>query len=562
MRPLYLLPILFLFCLFSPAAIAEDYDPLRPGPLAVSSGEYKLPAALDPLVLSTMPTELWARVFWPRELKGARPIVFFLHGNHPTCAKAGSIPGTHDDANCDYTYTGICPAGMIPTPNHEGYNYAASHLASYGYVVVTVNANRGITCGDAVRGDEALNLARGRLILRHVEQWQTWARQGGVPPSLSLSSETFRNHVDLSRIGLVGHSRAGEGVRAAHFLSTDPSGPWPKLIPGARVRGIFEIGATDGQSHLTLNADNVAWNALIPMCDGDVPDLEGRLPFERMWRQKAEARPSPKSLFMVWGANHNFFNTEWQNNDAGRCPGQPLIHGPGPWSEAQQKIGKASIAAFFRANLAAADEAPAPNIFDPANEVPASLTSITRIDRDYIPTFDRRYFFPVETFDGLTPAQPEISFQGVEFRPDLATPNRARIQWKEESSEPRYFQVKWNWPYAPRLTSELETLSFRLGFDAPPTYGSSPNADFQIALIDDAGRLSAALPASRYAEVLSPPMAIKLFQTVRIPLKHFALRTEELANVRGVRFLFPAGGGTVYLTGIHFTAPVPPAPAD
>jgi hypothetical protein len=556
MRPVFLL--LFVFITLN--ARAGSYDPLAPGPLAVSSGEYKLPAALDPLVLSTMPTELWARVFWPRELKGARPIVFFLHGNHPTCAKPGAVPGTHDDANCDYTYTGTCPAGMFPTPNHEGFNYAALHLASYGYVVVSVNANRGITCGDAVRGDEALNLARGRLILRHMEQWQAWSRQGGVPSSLSPSPDTFIHHVDLTRVGLVGHSRGGEGVRAAHFLATDPAGPWPKLLPEARVRGIFEIGATDGQSHLTLNADNVAWNQLVPMCDGDVPDFDGRMPFERMWRQQSEATPAPKSLFMVWGVNHNFFNTEWQNNDAARCPGQTRVHGPGPWSEAQQNIGKASITAFFRANLAAGGEGRTPDIFDPSVALPASLTAITRIDRDYIPTFDRRYFFPLETFDGLNPTQTESEAVGVEMRNDMATPNRARIQWKEGNpGDPRYFQVKWTWPYAPRFVTELKTLSFRLGLDAPASYGSSPNADFRIALVGDTGLISTAVPAARYASVVSPPIATKLFQTVSIPVQDFALRSDELARIRGVRFLFPEGQGTVYLTGIHFTGHAPPA---
>ncbi|RZA07451.1 MAG: hypothetical protein EOP11_07660 [Proteobacteria bacterium] len=551
MRP-YLFLTLLLLCPL--ASRAEALDPMLPGPLTVESGEYKFPATLDPQVLTTMPTELWAKAFWPRTMRGPRPIVFFLHGNHPTCASPGKEPGTHSDSNCDYTYTGTCPAGMVPTPNHEGFSYAASHLASQGYVVVSINANRGITCGDAVRGDEALNLARGRLILRHIEKWQAWSREGGAPASLGTGPDAFLKHVDLTRIGLVGHSRGGEGVRAAHFLSNDPKAPWRKILPDARVRGIFEIGATDGQTDLTLNAENVAWNQLIPMCDGDVPDFDGRGPFERMWRLKAESTPAPKSLFLVWGANHNFFNTEWQSNDAARCSGQTRIHGSGPWSEAQQKIGKASITAFFRANLAAEGETPAANIFDPAVPLPKSLTAITRIDRDSIPTFDRRYFFPLETFDGLTPARPEARGEGVKFTKDLATPNRARIEWKDGAPmEQKFFQVKWEWPYAPRSLSELNSLGFRLALDAPPTYGSTPNADFQIALIDEADQISAVLPASRYAQVQSPLTALKMFQTVSIPLRDFALRTDEISRIRGVRFLFPNGQGTIYLTGIHFT---------
>lgn len=557
MRPLLLLPFLFFFLTAAPARAAA-FDPLVPGPFAVETGEYKFPAALDPAVLTTMPTELWARAFWPKTMSGPRPIVFFLHGNHPTCARPGADPGTHDDANCDYTYTGVCPAGMFPTPNHEGFNYAAKHLASFGYVVVTVNANRGITCGDGVRGDEALNLARGRLILRHLEQWRAWNQKGGAPASLSTAPDAFRGHVDLTRVGLVGHSRGGEGVRAAHFLSTAATEPWPKLIPEARVRGIFEIGATDGQSNLTLNAENVAWNQLLPLCDGDVPDLDGRGPFERMWRQQGERAPSPKSLFLVWGANHNFFNTEWQNNDAARCPGQPRIHGPGPWSEAQQAIGKGSIAAFFRANLAAAGETPAPNIFSPAVPLPAALAKIARIDRDHIPTYDRRYFYPIETFDGLTPAEPVTQAVGVTARPSIGTPNYVRVEWKAgPPEEPRHFDINYRWPYGAAALAAADSLGFRLRLESPPSYGSTPNGDFAVALLDEKGEISAAVPVGRYASVKTPPLDLGIYQTVRIPLADFALPAGGLARVRGVRFLFTEGAGTAQFTGLHFAAPVP-----
>ena len=61
---------------------------------------------------------------------------------------------------------------------------------------------------------------------------------------------------------MMGHSRGGEGVRAALAQYRDAGSPWPALI-GAPVNfeGIFEIGPVDGQTGRILNAEGLAWNA-------------------------------------------------------------------------------------------------------------------------------------------------------------------------------------------------------------------------------------------------------------------------------------------------------------
>jgi hypothetical protein len=83
--------------------------------------------------------------------------------------------------------------------------------------------------------------------------------------------------IDFSHVGLLGHSRGGEGMRAAYkFYQSDPGGTnWQSLIGPMTVEGIFEIGPVDGQTSLTLNALGTAWNVLLPMCDGDVFNLQG-----------------------------------------------------------------------------------------------------------------------------------------------------------------------------------------------------------------------------------------------------------------------------------------------
>ena len=72
------------------------------------------------------------------------------------------------------------------TPSHRGYGYLADELAAAGYIVVSINANRGVNAADGVDGDFGLNLRRGRLVLKHLQLLAQWNRRGGAPSSLGL----------------------------------------------------------------------------------------------------------------------------------------------------------------------------------------------------------------------------------------------------------------------------------------------------------------------------------------------------------------------------------------
>src|SRR5262245_23835209 len=129
-------------------------DATGPGPFGVASSEYKLPAAIDPIVLADapanlpfrrIPTELWARVYRPDPVPGgALPLLVFLHGNHATCGRFEGAGQGRLDINIQYTFSGTCPPGFVVVPSHEGYGYLAERLASHGYLVVSLNVNRGV----------------------------------------------------------------------------------------------------------------------------------------------------------------------------------------------------------------------------------------------------------------------------------------------------------------------------------------------------------------------------------------------------------------------------------
>src|SRR5262245_34078380 len=238
-------------------------DATAPGPFTTTSSEYKLPPTNDDLVAPQVVTELWARIYRPANLNNApHPLLIFLHGNHATCGRfEGAGPGRFD-INVQYTFTGTCPPGFVVVPSHAGYTYLADRLASWGYIVVSINANRGVNAAPGVEGDGGLNLRRGRLVLKHLQRLSEWSTAGGAPASLGFD---VRGTLDFSHVGMLGHSRGGEGVRAAYNIYRDPGSPWPARIGPIGFEGIFEIGPVDGQTARILNADGTSWNVLLPM---------------------------------------------------------------------------------------------------------------------------------------------------------------------------------------------------------------------------------------------------------------------------------------------------------
>jgi hypothetical protein len=533
---------------------AASPDSTQPGPHAVASAEYRFPAAVDTDVLSDRQTEIWAKVFYPKDTVNTQdkaPLIIMLHGNHATCG-IGSNP--RSDSSCSYTYTGICPTGYVPVPNHEGYDYLASNLASWGYWVASINANRGITCGGGVVGDGGLNLARGRLVLKHLSLFYKWATKGGAPVSLGLGSDGLIGKIDFTAVGLFGHSRGGEGVRAAYNLYLDQDSPWPAKIPGLSIKAIFEIGAVDGQTSRVLDANGTVWNQLLPMCDGDVSDLEGRYPFERMLLNKSELPNAQKSLYQVWGANHNFFNTEWQSTDSYGCyAGTPIFDKYGSSSLQQQKIALASVPAFFRSRLGSGANPSFNQSFNPLDFLPSVVTDITQVDRDFTPSPGLKDTGIVEDFDQKTgtnssgnqnsSSQIDIEHQG------LNDPQRAAALSWHVPGRATFFEAVWASPAEGQDIHDFATLDFRISRKSD-ALNTTPTTDFGIALEEASGLFSKEVRLADYATLNGPGNSNTILKTVRIPLSAF--QGIDLTKVHGVRFIFDySTSGALYFANIR-----------
>lgn len=143
-------------------------DPGVAGKYRTTSGEYALKSVKLPGYKH--PVEMRATVVGPTDAPGKRPLALFLHGRHTTCYE----PGT-DESNIRWP----CPTGQKAIPSYRGYRHDQKHLASQGYVTVSISAN-GVNGQDGWKVDAGAQ-ARSSLVRQHLARWAEWGRSPRRP---------------------------------------------------------------------------------------------------------------------------------------------------------------------------------------------------------------------------------------------------------------------------------------------------------------------------------------------------------------------------------------------
>lgn len=260
---------------------AGPLDPGAPGPFDVASVVYKLDDVFLPSY-GGQEVETEAVVFYPRPLAcGPFPIVVMLHGQHANCISENG--NAVNDWPC-------APESTID--NYRGYDYLAERLASTGIVGVSISANS-INANGSATGNA--DLARAELIQHHL----------GILEELNMTDklifgDLFVGHLDLDRVGTMGHSRGGEGVVLHVGVNEGEGAPYG-------LQAVFTVAGT--QSTDTL-VNEVPIANLHAYCDGDLEGLTSTGYYDGA-RYNLPGDPAAKHSFTVLGANHNFFNTRW-----------------------------------------------------------------------------------------------------------------------------------------------------------------------------------------------------------------------------------------------------------
>lgn len=301
------------------AAVAEDPiaaalpDPLDRGryaPVAIQETKLGTASLQEPNSAGAAPTagtaqapenlEIRGQLFYPGDRAEPSPLIVLVHGNHGSC-----------DAGQNST-TATCATFKR---NEAGYAYLGENLATWGYTVFSLSQDQLMMRQDSAKGKGMHQ--RRMLIAAALDALTAANRPGGLPVDEHTTiGTTLTGKLDLTRIGLMGHSRGGDAVTSFidyNRIRTDgPRYPLRGVISLAPVD--YERKAPYGMPYLTI----------LPFCDGDVSNLQGARFFERSQYVNGDD-PFPRIQSSQLGAIHNWYNTVWYadggadgqaNNDA------------------------------------------------------------------------------------------------------------------------------------------------------------------------------------------------------------------------------------------------------
>ncbi|WP_280507407.1 hypothetical protein [Nocardia flavorosea] len=346
------------------------------------------------------------------------------------------------------------------TASEAGFGYLGRYLASHGFVVAALDENF-LNTGplDRSGGLGGVDHARGWLILEHLKVWQDWAGEPG---------HRLGSRVDMSRIGLAGHSRGGEAITTADELNAGAE------APGFAIRSLFALAPTEGlyepQAVRSADTDYVV---LQGAQDADVIGFGGLDQWARV--AVGDGVAGLKGAVIVEGLNHAQFNSRWGSYDIGNgLPKHFIDTGRLVSAKQQQHIAAAWALATFRATLGD----------DPAARA-ALITALTAPRDADRPRSARRAIT-----SGTTPAAEVTSAGDGEFQ-EVPLPLRGApgaeivhsVRWEAGDAAPTV---------TARFPGGVDLGVARLVFDA----GSRLQpVDVRIRVTDTAGR-TATLPAA------------------------------------------------------------------
>ncbi|BCJ59148.1 Ig-like domain-containing protein [Micromonospora endophytica] len=238
---------------------------------------------------------------WTRRTKPS-PLIVLVHGNH---------------GSCDSGLNNAALTCAVFKHNESGYAYLAENLATWGYTTFSVSQDQLMMRQDSAKGKGMHN--RRLLIAATLDAISAANRAGGLPVDEHTTiGTTLSGRLDLTRIGLMGHSRGGDAVSSFidyNRIRTDG--------PRYPLRGVISLAPVDYERKAPYG---MPYMTILPMCDGDVSNLQGARLYERSQYVNPND-PFPRIQVEHLGANHNWYNSVWyadgsadgQNNNDAAC---------------------------------------------------------------------------------------------------------------------------------------------------------------------------------------------------------------------------------------------------
>ncbi len=442
----------------------------------------------------------------------------------------------------DATYP--CRPGTIAIDSAAGHADLVSALADAGFIVLSINAGAAFPMDNALPYGDGFESSttgafdvRAQLVDLHLAALAV-ANVGGP----NAFGPPLAGRADLSRVGLVGHSRGGQGmVEAALRSHVDFT-----------VRGLFLIAPTNFYDQ---TPPDLPLHVLLGSCDGDVWNLSGAASYDAA----RGGRTTPISQTLVVGANHNWHSTAWGPATRWGFDDAPTssscragqVGRLRPTSARQRLVLRTLAKAFFRRHLGGAP--------------PSAVLGETWLDSSVVgvatvPSYEGS---AVDRLDIDRPAQRSLTALGTAVRGrglalgyrTLAPPSLGAAPpapWSPHRLSLR--TVRWNapggsvsYPLASFDASSYDAVSFRIAADTWVRRGA---VSFNVVLRDTDGgrrsvrvRIPAQLPnAGAYRKAV--------LGTVRIPLSRFG--GVDLASLRVLELRAVGPRGAALLADVAF----------
>lgn len=476
------------------------------------------------------------RVWAPRDAAGPLPLVLVAHGNHPM--------GDYSDG---------------------GYAYLGEHLASQGFLVVSVDENylNGFFLKDFGKAEMPV---RAWVMLKHIQQWALWNDDPAHP---------FYHKVDMNHIAVMGHSRGGEAAALAAAINGEDALALyglPETLKGYAIRAVVSIAPSEGSYRINGSEPRIegaSYFLIQGAHDADAYMVNGIRQYGRV--VLAPDGSNFKAAVYLYRANHGQFNSGWGYGDA-----HPswLLNTQALLSAAQQQQeAKIFVSAFLQAALMGRDEYRALLQQPWAALAQAGIPDVAlgryQDGRDQVLQSFENGAVHAGDLEGVR-LEPE-GFTSAELEtlytrdPGIKQNNTAlRLNWSQSGAELRV-------QFPAGLTGGAQGVRFI----AAPAGEGQPPLDLTVVLVDAAGRRAtlalgdaAALPVLLPAQLTKSPavatvlgmnrdfsQAERFLQSVRLPLERFSAEPDFDARTLTTLILrcdrLPAGEALVDEIGLY-----------
>lgn len=455
-----------------------------------------------------------------------------------------------------------CETLFIVHGNHDykeesylGYEYLGRYLASYGYVVVSIDEN---ACNLLTNESDA----RAILLLENIAQIRKYNQ---MPGSL------LYNKIDETRLAIAGHSRGGEAVSIAYLFnhqSVHPNNGNIKLDYHFDIRSIIAIAPTVDQYKPTKKSvvlEDVNYMIIHGANDQDLYQFGGIKQYKNI--HYSGEKNNIKTALYCAGCNHGQFNSRWGLYDRTGFYHRVLNVKNLLSEEAQQEIADIFIKIFLDCTLR-------------EDTTHLRLLEDYRAYMDYLPETLYVQSYQTSHFKALCQFEEDMSLEtgtmeGVEIEVvggDIWTEGLYPAEAAQGNSA---MYLQWNNGNVPWVNLSLQKLNMNNrilqmdlmnleeGFEAE----DAALLEAQIIVEDIKGQ-QAQVSLSDYGTVY-PAFLVRLnklqyllgkveykhqFQTVSIPMEAFkeANSQLDLSQITRLKLIFNGASGTIAIDEIGY----------